>query len=372
MKSNFWTIKRILNYVVALVLFGFTLEVGARIDDAVSFDAPFFGAYSSILLRAHDEDGLRKNIPRGQFEKWKNNSLGFRGPEISLEKPEGIVRVACMGTSETYGLYESPDKEWPGQLREFLSDYSKFEVINTSTVGLPLVRYKDYIQRYVLPLSPDIIIIYSSPHSYLANRIRVENGIVGLGEIQGGARPSLPGNEFYGESRSVPKIRQMVRAFLPPSLIEWYDGYSGRKQIAAAEARYLRGEKPFDVIPDELLASYTQDITDLILFLQENNIRPILCNFPSLLSKENLEKYPGTFMAGRRFIVELSFEGMLDTSARVTKLNEQIALDLGIGFLDNDGIIPKDKDHFADNVHYTDTGAELVARTIADYLKINY
>jgi hypothetical protein len=41
--------------------------------------------------------------PNAQYLKWKLNSLGFRGPELD----PGATRILCVGSSETFGQYES-------------------------------------------------------------------------------------------------------------------------------------------------------------------------------------------------------------------------------------------------------------------------
>ena len=33
------------------------------------------------------------------------NASGFRGPEIELKKPDGILRIAFFGSSSTYDIY---------------------------------------------------------------------------------------------------------------------------------------------------------------------------------------------------------------------------------------------------------------------------
>ncbi len=72
------------------------------------------------VLFEEDSDGIHHHIPNAKYEKWEINSLGFRGKEIDLEKKEGQIRIACFGVSETFGVYESKDKEWPSQ---FLPTY---------------------------------------------------------------------------------------------------------------------------------------------------------------------------------------------------------------------------------------------------------
>jgi len=116
--------------------------------------------FSSIV--AIDSDGIPYNIPNTRYKKWKINSLGFRGKEITLERKKGQIRITCFGSSETLGARETEGKEWPSQLGEMLKDkYPKAEVINISIMGLSQKMRKAYIEKYVLPLKPDIIGCFS-------------------------------------------------------------------------------------------------------------------------------------------------------------------------------------------------------------------
>ena len=112
----------------------------------------------SILVEV-DSHGIPHNIPSARYGKWEINSLGFRGKEVNLEKKEGQIRILCFGVSETFGFYESKDKEWPSQLGEILSNkFPGAEVINASVVGLNLKKNKDFspmtLYRWVNNKSP--------------------------------------------------------------------------------------------------------------------------------------------------------------------------------------------------------------------------
>src|SRR5262245_29854044 len=108
------TLLRVLSCsVVALC----TIELCARIDDYLVYGAPMWGAYN--IDRIYEFDSLgRRGKPYAQFRKWKLNSLGYRGPEPA----NGSVRIVVFGASETFGLYESPDHEYPRLLERELND----------------------------------------------------------------------------------------------------------------------------------------------------------------------------------------------------------------------------------------------------------
>lgn len=91
---------------IVLLFFLLTIEVCARIDDAVRYGAPLWGPYSADQLRSRDLDGIPHNVPGASFQKWHNDSYGFRGTEIAPKPHRETIRVVCLGASESYGLYE--------------------------------------------------------------------------------------------------------------------------------------------------------------------------------------------------------------------------------------------------------------------------
>ncbi|MFW6107998.1 MAG: hypothetical protein ACOC70_02240, partial [bacterium] len=78
-------------------LFLVVLELCARVDDRLRWGAPVVGHYSHRLLTVEDERGIHSR-PGARFEKWELDEHGFRripgGPEITVQKPEGVIRVA--------------------------------------------------------------------------------------------------------------------------------------------------------------------------------------------------------------------------------------------------------------------------------------
>lgn len=84
-----------------------------------------------------------------------NNSLGFRGDEIPLEKPAGIIRIAFLGDSTTFNV-----RERDGYV-EMLNKWHQGEgcdFINAAVPGLDAAAIYARYERDVLPLEPDVVI----------------------------------------------------------------------------------------------------------------------------------------------------------------------------------------------------------------------
>jgi len=90
-----------------------------------------------------------------------HNALGFRGKPFEPEKPKGLIRIVCMGSSSTYGVYVSSDDAYPSQLEKLLRQEGiQVEVINAGVPGWVSTENLLYLQLCILPLKPDIVVVY--------------------------------------------------------------------------------------------------------------------------------------------------------------------------------------------------------------------
>ena len=101
-----------------------------------------------------------------RFAKWSMNSLGFRGPEIIA----GRVNIVVFGASETFGIYESPDAEYPRQLEAALNAdkpaHDRFNVINVALPGMRMGRV-GYLDRAIGITNAKYVVIYPTPANYI-------------------------------------------------------------------------------------------------------------------------------------------------------------------------------------------------------------
>jgi lysophospholipase L1-like esterase len=353
-----------------MFVFIVTLEVSARIDGSINYGAPLWGPYDSTLLEESDSEGILHNVPNSQFEKWKINKFGFRGDEVTQKKNKDITRIACMGASESFGLYEDPGKEWPAQLNDLLSPGGQFQIINTSVAGLGLRNFKSYLRKYVLKFEPDLVILYINPYFYVSqiSRSLRKTSKLQNQEVNQPVSRGPTSKLLAVKLRIFPKIKQMFKKIIPPWILKRYQIWNTTRQVNSLEKNLLNGTSPLDTVPDEYLNSFRNDLIDLVHFLTEQRIGVILSSYPVLISKMNLEKYPEIFFDNRRFCIELSFEGMIKAPQCFNSAIQSVANDLGVCYVDSFIRLPKDIQYFGDNVHYTNQGARLIAFNFAQYI----
>ena len=142
-------LRPVLKCAAGVILAVFMLEFCARLDDYISYGASMWSPYDRETMYVRDKIG-KKGKPRARYKKWQLNSLGFRGPELQ----PGRVRIICVGSSETFGLYEAPGEEYPRQLERELNAWAGrnlFEVVNVAhpgeTVRTQILRAPETVEK---------------------------------------------------------------------------------------------------------------------------------------------------------------------------------------------------------------------------------
>ncbi len=130
------------------------------------------------------EDPILLHAPNQSFTTININNVGFRGPDISNEKPMGTYRIFVVGGSTTFGYGSSNDHTTiPGYIQEEFQNNKKFkniEVINAGIGHATSFEEKYLIQNIIADLSPDMIIIYDGWNDGGYRKI---NGMVPVGIV---------------------------------------------------------------------------------------------------------------------------------------------------------------------------------------------
>jgi lysophospholipase L1-like esterase len=143
----------------------------------------FFDAASPVpqyLFKPNLRMTLRGGIfaPAGPGDPviWSSNAWGFRGPQFTLEKPPGVIRIVCLGASTTEGS-QYDNQTYPYYLQQELSrayPTRRIEVINAGHHAYDINDLHALLEMWVLPLKPDVIVFYEARNnihfpSYIAS-----------------------------------------------------------------------------------------------------------------------------------------------------------------------------------------------------------
>ncbi len=85
------------------------------------------------------------------------NSLGYIGPEVSLDRTAGKIRIACLGDSCT----QFGDPAYPALVAKLLEDrgYDHIEMMNWGVAGFTSFQGMKRLEHEVLAFRPDIFLI---------------------------------------------------------------------------------------------------------------------------------------------------------------------------------------------------------------------
>lgn len=87
------------------------------------------------------------------------NSAGMRDHEIARDKPAGVLRIACLGDSSTFGYNMEVDEGYPRQLQALLdAQYpGRFEVLNFGIPGHASLQGVERLKHLALGFHPDVV-----------------------------------------------------------------------------------------------------------------------------------------------------------------------------------------------------------------------
>ena len=112
---------------------------------------------------AYRYDKILLNEPNQRFPTLNINSHGFRGPEITIEKPDDVYRVFFIGGSTTFSQLTSSDaKTIPGILEAKFHEngIKEVEIVNAG-INNANSRSETYlVKNVILDFNPDMLIVY--------------------------------------------------------------------------------------------------------------------------------------------------------------------------------------------------------------------
>lgn len=351
--------------VALLALFGAAIEAACRVEDWVRYRTPILArARSQSDLLVRDADGAHGRA-NARYQKWVMNSLGMRGPEASARKPAGTYRIVTAGASETYGLYESPDREYPRQLEDSLraaaarcgAGLPRFEVLNAAMPGMSLPTIAQDVRTRLGRLQVDAVLIYPTPAGFLDLKPPV--AAVPDSSPTAGTLPA----RFALYPRVATRVRNQIKLLLPGPVQTWL-----RERETAGT---LRSQPPgwrFEEIPADRLALFERDLRATVGAVRAIGATPVLATHantfmrPGPLDRDMLISWEKFYpRAPGRVIVAF------DSAAREVTL--RVARDSGVTVADvARRMAAAPGETFADFVHFTDAGAAHVADALTPAL----
>jgi len=341
-------LRRVAAWAWIGVVCSLTLELAARVDDRVTYGAPLFGPYNMDQLFQPTARG-RRGVPHAGYVKWALNGAGFRGPEIRADA--GQVRIVTFGASETFGIYESPDREFPRVLEHDLNSspaHDRYEVINAGMPGMRVGSGITYLYDIGRQLHPKIVIIYPTPTHY-----------VGVTHPYCGRPVPIPAQAGFSfpEIRILDKIKDRVKDLLPRA------GMTMFRKIGIAWAAH--NEYVLEHVQPQSLDALETDLHCALQATRDIGAVPILVTHANRFSRTPRADDDYWLTGWRLQYPELQQSGLLELEASANVRIRAVAQQEHVALVDAAAEMSGDTRNFADHAHFTDLGAAKMARLLA-------
>lgn len=139
----------------------------------------YFSQRHNVVYHDNDQENYSKYHPHEQLRETSKdgvlfdvriNNHGFRGADYDRTKPAGVLRVACLGDSSTFGYGDRDEETYPVYLQNYLNArlrdiadpaLKRVEVLNFGVPHMLTENMYHILVHEVLPLSPDVVTLYS-------------------------------------------------------------------------------------------------------------------------------------------------------------------------------------------------------------------
>ena len=371
---------RLLLSGIAIVLTLSSLEVLARVWVSHFASREQFTRYASLaeyneriggeewwfgLLAPHRYLGytLAPNLLDG---KNRHNSLGFRGEELEVPKPEGEFRIACIGASTTYSLLV-PDasQSYPALVQESLRErgHPNVTVVNA---GVPAWTSYENLINYLLriqDLEPDLIIVKEAFADVACRMVwppsafRADNSGCLAPQVKPRGLPLYQASTL-ARILLVTSGRSLPTSALGVSIYNQADT-SYFFEFAKQRWGWRYPDGIFETIPVARMLEanssehYRQNVESLLLQARAQGVRAVLMTFPYS------PQVPGYF----------DIDGIRAAVDEHNEFLRQVAAQRGVPLIDMAAIFPTDPAYWGfDGIHANEKGTALESQLVTDFL----
>ncbi len=321
---------------------------------------------NDVLYTPHHYLGY-VTVPNYSKGENQHNSLGFRGEEFLIEKPESIYRIVSIGASTTYGTdVENYKHSYPYQLQDYLQKqgYTSVEVINAGIGGYSSFEILMNLQFRVLELKPDLVIIYQGINDidtrivYPPEAYRGDNSGHRAPFIQDTVMPSI-----FEYSTALRILGLNIGWFESHSSINWT---RNRKTNTTYDGIFRKsfdlGTYP-EIMVDDKGAMYMLDHNPPIYFA--NNATTMALASQAI----GADVLFSTFATSQEFEnANVKSDVYIRAIQEHNEVTHEVADKTNSYFFDLASIFPQDKKYYADGRHMTLEGNALRAQLLGDYI----
>ncbi|MEW6009194.1 MAG: SGNH/GDSL hydrolase family protein [Candidatus Omnitrophota bacterium] len=277
-----------------------------------------------------------------------HNSLGFRGQDILKHKEDGVYRIFCLGGSSVYGSKVAWNKSYPYFLNEILKEdfpNRRFEVINAGVPGYTSANLFIQFQFKILPLSPDMIIIYSGFNDIFPRLMGIDSP--DYSSFNKTWQEVSVFRKILFSSLVCQKTVGRIGERLKLSFLTWPPHLHQLIQVRPYQY-YLKDYKKNLAVTSSQI--FERNILSLIQLAKANNVDVLLVTQALAPAKK------------RDALYEALGEGVRQHNSVMVRLAEREQIPL----IELDRLFPPHEDMFCDDIHMSAKGNQLRAKIISE------
>jgi lysophospholipase L1-like esterase len=285
------------------------------------------------------------------------NPLGFRGRSLRIpEKQPGTYRIFFLGASTTENAMLPEERTFPGRVEATLQakfgSQPRVEVANTGVAGSGIGFALGMLVHRVLPLEPDLVVVLEG-HNELMRSLERDWTPYSL------PRPDTPPtfkDWLVGKSRLLAVLDDRRHRFQPDDKRRWFARHRAERRATPFTAPAVPVNRGVGRFRAQLrrLALLCEDAGAVCVFMTQ----PSLYQEPMPRTCE--DALVGAVVDGQNLETKDLARGLEAYNEAV----REVGRERGCLLVDLEREIPKDLDHFIDDVHLTSRGNEAVAAAV--------
>ena len=343
---RFFTRLGMITFYVVLVLV--IVEAGLRTLDWAVEGVPFFERKGELFYKPHP---YLFRVPRSNLslKGQTTNAHGFRGRPFDMPKPGGTFRILALGGSAVWNPYvKTTEDTWAAKLEDKLNASMKaegrplrIEVING---GVPGYTSAESLLNFVFrgqQIQPDAVVVYQGYNDYKPNRF-----------------PGFVPDYSHWRGKDHSAMRQLARV----NRIIWY--ISRGRTLLMAELT-----ERFDTVAPEGIAAFAHNIERIAVLARHAGAQPIFATYGASVTNENVKSEPNRFLRLKRSLWRLTIPvGFQDAHVKYNDAVRDLGRRIDVPVVPVAEGVPPDFDHYADHVHFTAQGTDVVADIMHKHL----
>lgn len=311
------------------------------------------------------------------------NSWGFRGDEITKQKPTNTYRIVLLGGSTVLNRPITYDKTFGKLMQDSLQKKypsTHIEVLNAAndwyTTQHSLIQYLFYIKDF----HPDLVIMWHGVNDLFRSCTS--------GEFSYGPYREDYGN-FYGPTTTMAKnyfkpqpliaVKLISLDFIKQHIIDNLYSDITRKIIRAKTDQdsrsILMSKTDFSHQKFPSIEAYSRNLDEIVSTIKHDNVSLILANQPYLyhqsMSSNELSKiiFPKLYCEQQNVYPNIST--LIKEFNRVNAITKKEAESSNVPFIDLNAQLPKNLMYFTDDVHYTESANKKIADILTRFIESN-